>query len=210
MLHFALWGPNAPLAKRDQRLNRLWAHPDRCAELGQLAEVLRERLHRVTKPPASETVPLRVHARYSRDEACAAFGLPNPGAVREGVKWVESERADIFFVTLVKTDRHYSPTTMYADRAITEELFQWESQSTTSAASATGQRYIHHAERGSTVHLFVRESKVRDGDLGAPPYLYAGPMTYERHTGDRPMRIIWGLNHALPADVFHAARVIAA
>jgi hypothetical protein len=99
---------------------------------------------------------------------------------------------------------------MYQDRAITDELFQWESQSTTSSASATGQRYIQHAERGSTVHLFVRETKVADGRLSAPPYLYAGPMTYVSHTGDRPMRILWQLRHPLPADVSSAARVIAA
>jgi len=150
-----------------------------------------------------------VHARYSRDEACAAFGIADPSTVREGVKWVPDEQADLFFVTLTKTERHYSPTTMYADRAITPEVFQWESQSTTSTASPTGQRYIHHVRRGSTVHLFVRESKERDGDLGAPPYLYAGPMRYVQHNGDRPMRIIWRLEHPLPADVFHAARVAA-
>jgi excinuclease UvrABC helicase subunit UvrB len=62
---------------------------------------------------------------------------------------------------------------------------------------------------GSTVHLFVRESKERDGDLGAPSYLYARPITYVRHSGDRPMRVIWRLKHSLPADVFHAARVAA-
>jgi hypothetical protein len=99
---------------------------------------------------------------------------------------------------------------MYADRAITESLFQWESQSTTRTDSPTGQRYIHHAERGSSVHLFLRESKEADGDLGAPPYLYAGPMTYVEHTGDRPMRIMWELAGPLPADMFHAARVAAA
>jgi superfamily II DNA or RNA helicase/HKD family nuclease len=211
LMHFTLWGPKVALTEREDRLVRLWSqHPDRRAELSQLFEVLRERMHRVVREPTSATVPLRVHARYSRDEACAAFGIANPSAVREGVKWIESEQADIFFVTLLKSEQHYSPTTMYADRAITPELFQWESQSTTSSASPTGQRYIQHAKRGSSVHLFVRESKVRDGDLGAPPYLYAGPMTYEQHSGDRPMRIVWRLDHPLPADVFHAARVIAA
>ncbi|MFC5943331.1 DUF3427 domain-containing protein [Micromonospora harpali] len=209
MLHFDLWGPNAPLTSRedrDARLARLWAEPARCAELRQLAGVLRDRIHRVTVPVGA----LRVHARYSRNEACAAFGMPNPGSLREGVKWLESERADLFFVTLVKSERHYSPTTMYADRAVTDRLFQWESQSTTSAASATGQRYVHHASRGSTVHLFLRETRVPDRDLGAPAYLYAGPMAYRRHTGDRPMRIVWELAHPLPADLYAAARAIAA
>jgi hypothetical protein len=59
------------------------------------------------------------------------------------------------------------------------------------------------------VHLFVRETKVADGALGVPPYLYAGPMTYVEHAGDRPMRILWRLHHPLPADVFHSARVAA-
>lgn len=126
------------------------------------------------------------------------------------MKWVESELADVFFVTLRKTERHYSPTTMYQDRAITPSLFQWESQSTTSERSPTGQRYIHHRMRGSTVHLFIRDTKEADGDMGAPPYLYAGPAIYVSHTGDRPMKILWNLKFELPADVFHAARVVAA
>jgi hypothetical protein len=112
-------------------------------------------------------------------------------------------------VTLTKTERHYSPTTMYADRAITPTLFQWESQSTTRTNSPTGQRYVHHAQRGSTVHLFLRQTKEPDGDLGAPPYLYAGTMTYLQHTGDRPMRIQWRLSNALPADIYQLARVAA-
>ncbi|SDY69209.1 Superfamily II DNA or RNA helicase [Micromonospora pattaloongensis] len=209
MLHHALWGGSTPIDV-ESSLARLWAHLARCSELSQVADVLRARIPRVTWPLPSPTVPLRVHARYSRDEACAAFGVPNPAALREGVKWVESERADLFFVTLVKTEAHYSATTMYQDRAITPELFQWESQSTTASTSPTGQRYINHAARGSTVHLFVRETKMADGDLGAPPYLYAGPMTYVKHSGDRPMRIVWRLENPLPADVFHAARVAAA
>ncbi|KXK62205.1 restriction endonuclease subunit R [Micromonospora rosaria] len=206
LLHFDLWGPNVPLSARDERLARLWAEPARCAELHQVAEVLRDRIHRVTVPLG----PLRVHARYSRNEACAAFGMTNPGSLREGVKWLPEARADLFFVTLVKSAQHYSPTTMYADRAITDRLFQWESQSSTSAASATGQRYVQHAERGSSVHLFVRESRVPDRDLGAPAYRYAGPMTYRSHTGDRPMRIVWELTYPLPADLYAAARAIAA
>ena len=55
--------------------------------------------------------------------------------------------------------------------------------------------------------LVVRETKEADEDLGAPPYLYAGPMKYVSHTGERPMRILWHLEHELPADIFHAARV---
>lgn len=35
-------------------------------------------------------------------------------------------------------------------------------------------------------------------------------MTYREHSGDRPMRILWELRHPLPADMYAAARAIAA
>lgn len=208
MLHFALWGANSPLADAAAGLRRLHRSDERRRELAELCDVLQGQIARVTPAVAADSAtPLRVHARYSRDEALAAFGVDNPGVVRQGVKWVPGEAADVFFVTLRKSETHFSPTTMYADFAISPTLFQWESQSTTTERSATGQRYIHHGAQGTSVHLFVRETKEADGALGTPPYLYAGPMSYVQHEGERPMRIRWHLYHALPADVFHAARV---
>jgi superfamily II DNA or RNA helicase/HKD family nuclease len=210
MLHFALWGSDERMRNIPRGLKKLSANPARAEEIAEVVPLLRERIQRVTKPiDVSGRVPLHLHAQYSRDEALAAFGVDNPGSMREGVRWVEDEKADVFFVTLRKTEKHYSPSTMYEDRAISPSLFQWESQSTTSSATPTGQRYVHHRERGSTVHLFMRESKEADGDLGAPPYLYAGPMSYVSHSGDRPMRVLWKLQHELPADMFRSARVAA-
>ena len=210
MLHFALWGSAERLDRAGEGFRRFWASPARREELAQLVALLRRRIRRVTRPlnPAGR-VPLHVYARYSRDEALAAFGVENPGSVRQGVKWVQAEEADVFFVTLRKTEKHYSPSTMYNDRAVTPWIFQWESQSTTSEASVAGQRYIHHRQRGSTVHLFIRGTKEQDGDLGAPPYIYTGPVAYVSHTGDRPLRILWRLEDPLPADVFHQAKVAA-
>jgi len=211
MAHFSIWGWSEPLANLDEGLQRLRANDARRRELIELVEVLREQIRRVTIPALpGEDLPLHVHARYSLAELLAAFGVPNPAASRgSGVKWVEPERADVFWFNLRKTEKHFSPTTMYADRAISPSLFQWESQNATSEASRTGQRYIHQRARGTSVHLFFRDSKEADGDLGAPAYLYAGPASYVSHTGDRPMRIIWKLDHELPADVFHSARVAA-
>lgn len=211
MLHFSVWGWNEPLDQLDDGLDRLWASPARVEELRMVTDVLRDQVRRITVPvaPAGEN-PLHIHARYSLAELLAAFGVRNPAASRgSGVKWVEPERADVFWFNLRKTEKHFSPSTMYADRAISPSRFQWESQNSTSAASKTGDRYIHHAERESSVHLFFRDSKQADGALGAPAYLYAGPATYVSHNGDRPMRIIWHLHHDLPADRFHAARVAA-
>lgn len=203
MLHVALLGGNVPFDGGHAVLKLLAAHPHRAEELRAVASILEERMHRVTREVVG--LPLRLHARYSKNEALAAFGVDRPGNVREGVKWIPEAEADVFFVTLRKTEG-FSPTTMYNDRAISPTLFQWESQSTTRTASPTGQRYV---TGGSTVHLFLRETKSEDGSLGAPPYLYAGPMTYVSSEGDRPMRILWKLEHPLPADVFHQASLTA-
>ncbi|WP_448616207.1 DUF3427 domain-containing protein [Modestobacter sp. URMC 112] len=209
MLHFSLYGSRAPFSSVETTLSRLLANAGRPEELVELTGVLQDRIHRVA--PALELAgprPLHVHARYSRDEALAAFGMEDlNGTWGSGVRWVPGDQADVFFVTLVKTEAHFSPTTMYADHAISPTLFQWESQNTTAEASKTGQRYVHHRELGTSVHLFVRESKTADDTLDTPPYLYAGPMSYVSHTGERPMRIMWHLHHPLPPDVFHAAKV---
>jgi superfamily II DNA or RNA helicase/HKD family nuclease len=209
MAHFSLWGWAEPLDHLDDRLQRLWANPARRDELAQVLGVLRDRIRRVTKTiePAGD-LPLHLHARYSLAELLAAFGVAKPSTSRgAGVKWIPEAKADVFWFNLRKTEKHFSPTTMYADRAISPTLFQWESQNASTPERGAGERYVHHRERGSSVHLFFRETKEADGDLGAPPYLYAGPATYVSHTGERPMRIIWKLGHELPADVFHAARV---
>jgi superfamily II DNA or RNA helicase len=206
MLHTALFGETAPPDQLDADLRELWAHPARREEISELAGVLRERLRRLTFPlPASE-VPLRVHARYQRYEALRSFGDEARG-FREGVRHVPNAHADLFFVTLRKSAGHFSPTTMYADHAISPSLFQWESQSTTSVDSPTARRYVEHAARGYQVHLFLREHAASNGRLGRPAFFYAGPMSYVEHSGSRPVRFRWQLERDLPADVFRAAKV---
>lgn len=207
MAHHTLWGVTAPPGDRRAGIARLAAEPARRDELGEIVAVLRNRQPRLApRLTEARTIPVHLHARYSRDEALAAFGVANPGAVREGVRWVEHERADILFVTLDKSAAEFSPTTMYDDRALAPDLFQWESQNATSPDSPVGRRYISHAQSGSQVHLFLRPTKRRDGHLGPPPYLYAGPCTYVSHRGARPMRIIWRLAHPLPPDVFRISQ----
>ena len=67
-----------------------------------------------------------------------------------GVAWAEATRTDALLVNLRKTERDFSPTTMYRDYALSPELFHWESQNATTLASAVGQRYVHHRSRART------------------------------------------------------------
>lgn len=80
-----------------------------------------------------------------------------------------------------------------------ESFFHWQSQSTTAENSPTGQRYIHHKERGSKVLLFVREFKADRVTGGAEAYTYLGTANYVKHEGSRPMNITWRLDRLIPA-----------
>jgi len=196
-------------------LAQLDRHPARCRKLGEIADVLDERADHVTRPlwtlPGCDDlpeVPLHVHAAYSRDEILAAFGILRPGErpnVREGVKYDEATNTDLFFVTVHKTEDHYSPTTMYRDYPISRELFHWESQSTTSQNSATGRRYLDGSSR---ILLFVRERK--SGPAGAAPYLFLGPATFVDARGNRPISITWRLAVPMTQTFFDAASALVA
>jgi hypothetical protein len=122
-----------------------------------------------------------------------------PATVREGVKWLPEKQLDVFFVTLNKSDKDYSPTTMYNDYSINETLFHWQSQSTTAENSSTGQRYINHRKHGSKVLLFVREFKSDRITGGAAAYTFLGTANYVKHSGSRPMNITWHLDYPIPA-----------
>ena len=175
----------------------------------ELFSLLENRRTRITKPAKSGGSHLNIHARYSRSEILAAFGVPTAGRYGTGVIWVPDRKADLVFVDLNKSEKHFSPTTMYADTALSERVFQWESQSVTSSESETGKRYIGHKSLGCSFHLFVRDFK-NDPETGVTmPYMYFGPADYMTHVGSRPMRIQWHLENPLPADVLIKSKVLA-
>ena len=171
--------------------------------LGELLELLRycyEQIDFIDEPvELGFDCPLDLHCTYTRDQILVAMDFMKPATVREGVKWLPEKQTDVFFVTLNKADKDYSPTTMYNDYSINESLFHWQSQSTTAADSPTGQRYIHHRERGSRVLLFVREFKSDSITGSAGAYTFLGTANYVKHEGSRPMNITWKLDRPIPA-----------
>ncbi len=156
--------------------------------------------------------PLRVHARYTREEIVAALDYVSvdgrkANSFREGVLFSPAANADAFLVTLHKSEADYSPTTMYQDYAISPDLFHWESQSGTTIASPTGQRYLNHRSTDSHVLLFTRLQKLSDFGTGAP-YLFLGEVNYVEHRGERPIAITWHLDTPMPTADFAVASVI--
>jgi superfamily II DNA or RNA helicase/HKD family nuclease len=210
MLFFSLWpdgGGHSSYAEGLAALRREGATRDEVsAVVGLSFDAARHQT--VSLGGRLATTPLRVHARYQREEVLAALNYASlsrkPNSFREGVLYVPELNVDAFFVTLKKSEADYSPTTLYRDYPISPTLFHWESQSTTSVASQTGRRYLTGS---STVLLFVREEQ--KDEFGTAPYLFLGPATYVSHRSERPIAITWQLEHPMPTDFFTSATVAA-
>ncbi len=177
---------------------RLKENPILFNELIEILKICKERIDFIDEDVhlGTDNV-LDLHCSYTRDQILVALDFMKPSTVREGVKYLQDKGVDLFFITLNKSDKDYSPTTMYKDYSESEYLFHWQSQSTTSDSSKTGQRYINHKKSGSKILLFVREFK--SDSAGALPYTFLGLADYVSHYGNYPMNIIWRLHRPIPA-----------
>lgn len=207
MLFYSLWNDGGGHADIDDGLRALRSEAAARVEISAVVDISFSAARHVSVALGGELAwsPLRVHAQYQREEILAALNFPRmPNSFREGVWYSPELNVDVFFVTLKKSESDYSPTTMYRDYPISPTLFHWESQSTTSVGSPTGQRYLSGS---STVLLFVRHEQ--KDEFGTSPYVFLGPVQYVSHTGDRPIAITWKLDRPMPTDLFSLATALA-
>nr|WP_300083850.1 DUF3427 domain-containing protein [Propioniciclava sp.] len=204
MLYFTIWPSGGGYADFNQGWTALVDHGEAREEMQLIIEMAFANSRRLTRPEVGlEHLPLALHGSYQREEILAALGHADlyrpPSQFREGVlkTTLNGRVVDAFFVTLNKSEAEYSPSTMYRDYPISPTLFHWESQSTTSVGSETGQRYI---TGGSTVLLFVRQE--RKNEFGTAPYTYLGTASHVSHTGERPIAITWRLATPMPPDLY--------
>ena len=201
MFYITIWLKAAEKWDSEEVLQNLHSLSDSPVMLTELMELLQYKYDHIDFIDESVDLgfacPLDLHCTYTRDQILVAMDYMTPSNVREGAKWLPDKQIDVLFVTLNKSDKDYSPTTMYNDYSINENLFHWQSQSTTSDTSPVGQRYINHQKLGSKVVLFVREFKA---DIaGTAPYTFLGTAHYVRHNSSRPINIIWKLDRPIPA-----------
>jgi hypothetical protein len=181
-------------------VDELWQHAQVRNELVEVLDLLPGRVDHLQPPlDIDPRVPLRAHARYTRNEILAAFGAgngPKPPTWQTGVWWERETASDLFAFTLDKSVGGFSPTTRYRDYAISRDLIHWESQSATSVDSDTGRRYINSTSEGTNIVLFGR---LRTDDRA---FWCLGTARYRSHEGDRPIAFVWQLDHPLPADLY--------
>lgn len=179
---------------------------------GEIIELLSYRFDKidVVEKPLSDNkdIPIMLHSSYTRDQLLAGFNIIDSKqyfSLMSGVFYDRKNKTDIFFVTLNKSDKDYSPSNLYKDYALNNTLFHWQSQSTTSDTSETAKRYINHKQNGSKILIVVRENKNIDDTNEVSPYFVLGYCDYVSHTGSQPIDFNWKMHEPIPAKFFMKA-----
>jgi superfamily II DNA or RNA helicase/HKD family nuclease len=137
---------------------------------------------------------------YPRREVAQRFGLDYSRFWEQGV--VKQGNELFLFVTLEKAD--LPEAHRYGDRFPSRDVFEWQSQNRTRRESNAGKDLKFHAERGITIHLFIRKQPKIEGK-GAP-FVYCGPLEFIDWEGDQPITVRWRLSEAVPDSLWPVFR----
>lgn len=201
MLHYDIWQNAGGFDTLEQSIQEIGTNKVLVQEIIEILELLLDSVDfnefDINLP---YTQPLKLHARYTRDQILAAFQFSNfktKSSNREGVAENKKLNTELLFIDLIKSEEDFSPTTMYDDYAISDTLFHWQSQNQTRSDRGKGLTYIHHKESGKKILLFVRE-KAKDEYGNTMGYVFVGEAVYVSHYGTKPMSITWELKVPLP------------
>ncbi len=210
-VHYRLWGDTGTalgMVSFEDSFRRIARNP---SILSDFKEILDWAASETTVSGKMAELPfqcsLELGAHYSIKDIQAALRqatLETAGQRGVGVIHFPAIKAYALLVTFQKTEREFSPTTMYADYPISRELLHWESQSNTNQQTETGQNLIHHVERSYTILIFARDQKRRNGHT--LPFTYLGPADRISYESERPIKMVWRLRRPMPVDMFEQNR----
>ena len=150
--------------------------------------------------------PLEIYGCYTREEVFCLLDRQTPEKRMQGsasgVFNIEEYNTEIFFVTLNKSDKDFSPSTQYNDYVISENLFHMQSQNNDSH-KGKGSRFVNQGSNHKRFMLFVRETK-KDGYGNTNPFYCLGYVNYVSSSGDYPMNIIWRTEQPIMAQFLKA------
>ncbi len=179
---------------------RLHRFPELRKELAEVLDVLAAR-RPLGAPDRRWTndEPLAVHAQYEREEMLCLLGNwtdERQPPWREGVRFLEATRTDLFVVTLEKAEHRFSPQVRYQDYVINRDLFHWQSQNATGPDSPTGLRYVSGLADGHPARhlLFVRRTH-------QDAFQFLGALTHVSSQGAKPMSITWRVSPSMPMEL---------
>ena len=203
MFYYTLYGEKLSKVGADSiedAIARLKRYPDFVKEIKELAGYLLTKLETKTFA-VGEDMPLALeqYGLYTREEVFAIFGRQTAerrmqGSV-SGVFNIHELNTELFFVTLNKSDKDFSPSTMYDDYVVSENQFHWKSQNT-DTHQGSGKRFVEQATNKKKFLLFVRENK-KDGFGNTCPFYCFGLVDYISSRDDKPMSIDWHMHHPI-------------
>ena len=204
MVHYDFWqepGTKLGFSTLRESLKRIGSNRQLVNELNEVIDYLLDRLDftELEMNIGFETA-LHIYSRYGRDQILAAFGehtFERKMPSREGVHEIKRLNIELLFVTLKKSEKKFSPTTMYQDYAISEDLFHWQTQNSAHPDRGKGLSYRNHKKEGKKFILFVREQS--NDEYGTMGFVNAGPVEFVTYEGSQPMNITWKLLNPLPS-----------
>lgn len=214
MCHYDFWqqsGPAVGFASLQESLEGLQQFDFKQELVDVLNYQLAQTKHEQPAMPALVDVPLKLHARYAREQILVGFGattFDKQPPAREGIFVLKDRNIELMFVTLDKNEKQFSPTTMYHDYAINEHLFHWQSQNSSRPDRGRGKEYIEHQNIGKRLFLFVREQS-KDEYGRTMGFVNFGEVSYVSHTGSQPMNITWKLHTPMPNFMWQQAAKLA-
>lgn len=214
MLHYDYWqnsGPASGFATLMESLSSFSKlHVE--SELACLSDLLIQRIHHnQNNMPLMGNHPIKLHARYAREQILVGFGattFEKQLNSREGVFNIKEQNIELLFVTLNKNEKQFSPTTMYHDYAINDSLFHWQSQNSARPDRGRGLEYVEHKMKNKRLFLFVRE-QAKDEHGKTIGFVNYGEVEYLSHTGSQPMNITWKLKSKMPSFMWKQAAKLA-
>lgn len=212
MLHYDVWQESGSFSNLEQSIREIGANRELNTEVAELMDILIDQINYMESDivlPFAQ--PLKIHSRYTREQILAAFGFSTfkvKSSIREGVAVLRDKNVELLFITLNKSDKDFSPTTLYEDFAISQTLFHWQSQNSVKPESAKGKSYINHLQEGKRILLFVRES-AEDEFGNAMASVFLGEATLTEYYGSKPMNIKWLLHEPMPPYLWQSAAKMA-
>jgi len=215
MFHFDIWqeaGPGLGFSDVRESIFSLRKNIIMLQEMHEYIDHQIEKIEFVEKDiDLGFAFPLKLHSRYNREEILAAMGLSTfdkKSSNREGSASNKTLNSEALFVTLKKTEKEYSPTTMYEDYAVNKTLFHWQSQNSISPNSPKGESYMRHLKMGKKILLFVREQNVDEYGF-TMSYTFLGETEFVKSKGARPMSVEWKLYEPMPSYILKESQKLA-
>ena len=201
MLYYSLFQTKLDRTKYNtvyDAIETLRNYPLFVQEISEICDYLMDNLEFNTLEFSEDYKGVELHGCYTKEDIFILFNRQTADKTMQGsasgVFRLDELNTELFFVTLNKSDKDFSPSTLYDDYFISDRLFHWQSQNSDCHARS-GQRFINQKSSGRRFILFVREYK-KDGYGNTSPFYCMGLIDYISSSGDFPMNIEWRMESA--------------